>query len=532
MFVRVAALMLVFACADPGVPARSDAQDARDAGTSEPADANDSDPVIEFWPPIAEGEVSCHLRLRSREVCHVPGWVRAPGIGPSITSLAAFSETEIWGVDESGALLFWDGVAFSGGLRSDGRAYRWVWGLGASDVWAVGDAGLASHWDGTTLTDVELPTTGPVTRVHGSASSDVWFVADGVLVQWDGRTVTPMPLGEEEISDVLAFAPNEAWAVSQEALFRWDGKGWRDTHATIEEEVDAGGDPLMVTRPVGGTTLRGTSSNALWVDTLHFDGHRWTRRWEPSGSLPSWPVLSTTSDDGLLLVLAVGDWDVDYFSLHVTASGSSAPIQCPRLDALATLPDGRIVAARGARLGEFDDGEWSGADDQDVPRVRPDSPCDSSRRDELCLLTETGWRRELVPSESFTHEQANALGTLLVVSKEGAILVHRGGGWEALPSPTARLMHVRLLPDDGIVVLDDGGVSWLRVGSDWQLLRLPGRASSVVGSGLSDLVFAGSPGWHWDGASFQMLRFPRMTYEGGEWLAVEHDALLQRRGTP
>ena len=616
-------VLMVTACEPPLASApEQPAPEPREGEAPAPEEVESPAQGDGLWPPLEPGQTSCHLRLRSREVCDTPGWVRSPGIGPSILSLAAFSDTEIWAVDESGALLFWDGVAFGGGLREDGRAYRWVWGLGPDDVWAVGDDGLVSHWDGDTLTDLQTPGTEDLRKVHGSASDDVWFVTTEGLLHWDGGSFTAMrmPGDEPDVSDVLAFSKDDAWAVG-EGLFRWDGTQWRATPATFDSyECSRSTDWCgTITRYVRGSRIVGTSSESVWVGSLHWNGSVWV---DTMDLIFLDRILALTlSGDHVFMIVEAASGDMST-TLMLKRPGRSDVWDPPRVTALATLPDGRIVGGVGAHLSWFADDEWSeeehvrisyeappaayspardlGGAEGDVALVRSESgwtPAWHSFRDasitsdledgawanihlalwhlttgglravprlpcvgdhvplpdeEVALLCDPwygesrkvhvlqgkAWRELPVPGKPKGPLRTNARGTLLLHDRDGSLLVRKEQRWTRIAAPPQSTNSTHLFEDGGIVGLREDK-AWVWRPSGWKVLQLPAKAGDVSGSGLDDLVFtpsrwmSGSPNsWHWDGRRFTRVRFERMHYVAGEWLAVNHGSLLQHRSAP
>jgi hypothetical protein len=106
-------------------------------------------------------------------------------IGPSDVPDASFvgtffsvwgmSATNIWAVGQVGAIVHWDGGAWSPLASPTVHDLHSVWGTGPADVWAAGDNGTILHYDGGSWTTQSSPTTNDL-RAIGGFGSDVWIV--------------------------------------------------------------------------------------------------------------------------------------------------------------------------------------------------------------------------------------------------------------------------------------------------------------------------------------------------------------------
>jgi hypothetical protein len=89
---------------------------------------------------------------------------------------------DLWAVGAAGAIVHFDGAAWSATASPTTKDLHWVWGRRAADVWAVGAGGTILHHDGTSWSVVASPTTKDLYGVAGSAS-EVWAVgAAGTLL--------------------------------------------------------------------------------------------------------------------------------------------------------------------------------------------------------------------------------------------------------------------------------------------------------------------------------------------------------------
>src|SRR5262249_54261227 len=81
-----------------------------------------------------------------------------------------------------------------------------LWGSGPADVWAVGTGGAIVHYDGTAWTSAPSPTTGTLVGCWGSGPTDVWAVG----LEASGRGTVP----------VLLHFRGTAWAPDLDGLTR------------------------------------------------------------------------------------------------------------------------------------------------------------------------------------------------------------------------------------------------------------------------------------------------------------------------
>jgi hypothetical protein len=85
----------------------------------------------------------------------------------------------IWAVGDSGAIVHYDGRAWSQSASSPTTlSLHGVWGTAAHDVWAVGDSGVIVHFDGSGWSRGVTLTTRTLHAVWGDPSGDVWAVGD------------------------------------------------------------------------------------------------------------------------------------------------------------------------------------------------------------------------------------------------------------------------------------------------------------------------------------------------------------------
>lgn len=125
------------------------------------------------------------------------------------------SASSVWAVGDNGAIVHWDGLAWSEPSRPTSSHLHGVWGSSANDVWAVGTAGTILHWDGGAWSSVPSGTTSDLTAVWGSSAVDVWAVGSGgTIVHWNGaRWTTDFAGPAVTLRAVWGSSAGDVWAV-------------------------------------------------------------------------------------------------------------------------------------------------------------------------------------------------------------------------------------------------------------------------------------------------------------------------------
>lgn len=125
------------------------------------------------------------------------------------------ARSSVWAVGYNGAVVHWDGLAWSETSRPTSSHLHGIWGSSANDVWAVGTGGTILHWDGNGWSDVPSDTTSDLMAVWGASASDVWAVgANGTATHWDGAQWRSATIGPAvTLRSVWGSSPNDMWAV-------------------------------------------------------------------------------------------------------------------------------------------------------------------------------------------------------------------------------------------------------------------------------------------------------------------------------
>jgi hypothetical protein len=288
--------------------------------------------------------------------------------------------SDVWAAGGSGAILHWDGGAWTSVDSGTANLLLGVWGSGASDAWAVGFSGAILHWDGSAWTSVSSGTSNDLFGVWGSEASDVWAVGvGGTILNWDGSGWTSIPSGTTAVlHGVWGSEASDVWTVGNSGtILHWDGSGWtRIPSGTSNDLFGVGGSGASDVWAVGrfgtiqhwdGTAWTSVSSgtgvilNGVWASEasdawavgfggtiLHWDGSAWTS--VPSGTSS---YLFGVWGSGASDVWAVGMFGTilhwDGIAWTIVSSGTSSflegvrdatwqPIRHPVLDSFIGSP--------------------------------------------------------------------------------------------------------------------------------------------------------------------------------------------------
>ncbi len=245
----------------------------------------------------------------------------------TLRAVALVSSTEGWAVGDQGTLLHWDGQTWTGTSRlplpstptstptptptptlaPDVMRLNALAFLSPSEGWAVGDAGAILHWDGAAWSPVLSPTDLNLAGVAFASPTDGWAVGKaGTILHWDGRvwTVAASPAAGVNLHAVTLRTATDGWAVgggrssgsgcwgyrgrsaapigpsfgytelSCGVILHWDGEAWRDV------APPASGPELFAVTAV--------SASEVWVAG---QGWRYEANWGSAGSYLSWSSI-------------------------------------------------------------------------------------------------------------------------------------------------------------------------------------------------------------------------------------------------
>ena len=146
----------------------------------------------------------------------------------------------VGGTEAQGEVYHFDGTEWSAMAVPEGQGLLvWAYGFGPDDVYAVGVNGAMVHYDGSAWTAIETGTDADLWGVWGTAADSLWIVGgdpdtdncgDGeaedeqtCLWSFDGTALTPYALNKKE-NDRGASSMFKVWGIG-DLLFAVGQKG-------------------------------------------------------------------------------------------------------------------------------------------------------------------------------------------------------------------------------------------------------------------------------------------------------------------
>jgi hypothetical protein len=194
----------------------------------------------------------------------------AGGAGP-LWGVWGSAPDDVWAVGDSGTVDHWNGTTWSAASMGTQANLNAVWGSGPNDVWAVGANGTILHYDGNWTTWPSVVTSKTLYRLWGTAQNDVWAVGDGgTILHYDGTTWSPSVSGTDSILfGVWASDPGNAYSVGNTAtgeatVLQWNGTSWS---------------PVSTMAAPYPNAVWGSGPDDVWIvgeSIVHWDGSSWT----------------------------------------------------------------------------------------------------------------------------------------------------------------------------------------------------------------------------------------------------------------
>jgi hypothetical protein len=288
------------------------------------------------------------------------GWTTFPAGPSALSAIWGSGPDDVWAVGEAGAIVHFDGAAWSplAVPVAAGARLLSVWGSGPADVWAVGSANGAAvtlHWDGQSWSAIaccgaSVSAVGLTLGAVGSSGpDDVWAVGASldpstavttpVALHWDGADFSPVavPGTGFGLDAVFAAGAGDAWFAGAQQIF----------HAT--------GAALTPTSIVGTVTALGGTAGQVWATSNAGGAFRWNGAvWDSLASGTSSPLtaISASSASDLWAVGPAGTvLHGDGATWTPLTDGTTGP-----LGAVWARADGDVWASGPVR---WDGGRWA-----------------------------------------------------------------------------------------------------------------------------------------------------------------------------
>jgi hypothetical protein len=134
----------------------------------------------------------------------------------SVKALWGSRTADVWALTEAPAVLHFDGRAWSQSPMTGMGTPLAIWGSGPRDVFVVGERGLAVRWDGSQWSRLTTGVTRDLVAIAGRSATEVYVVGQAenntdrpVLLRWDGRQFSTVPLTIPFLAQSLAVTPTE-----------------------------------------------------------------------------------------------------------------------------------------------------------------------------------------------------------------------------------------------------------------------------------------------------------------------------------
>ena len=191
----------------------------------------------------------------------------------------------VGGTDVQAEIYHFDGTDWSPMAVPKGVPMMvWVYGFGPDDVFAVGLDGAVLHYDGAAWSSIDSGTPEDLWGVFGFGNDDLWIVGgipditlEPVILHFDGKSFTPYDLSAKE-NPRAATTLFKVWGIDDELFIvgqrgtiqHYDGTGWPYSspgEGATEDYVALWGTSSDNIVAVGG---RSNGQIATW------DGSAWT----------------------------------------------------------------------------------------------------------------------------------------------------------------------------------------------------------------------------------------------------------------
>jgi hypothetical protein len=124
-----------------------------------------------------------------------------------------------------------------------GGQFAQMWGSSGSNVFAVGYAGAIVRWNGSAWSPMTSGTTADFAAVWGTGANDVYAIGKGVFLHYDGAAWSPLPAapGAPLSRTLWGTAGNDVFVSTTEGVFHFDGVRWSPVRVSdLRVDVIAG----------------------------------------------------------------------------------------------------------------------------------------------------------------------------------------------------------------------------------------------------------------------------------------------------
>jgi len=231
-------------------------------------------------------------------------WTQLPCPGEhGIADVWAVGLDDVFAAGSYGELCHWNGTAWTAWTADPPCNFKTLWSAGPDHLLAAGSGSVMFRWDGTDWSPVQLPRDGYIEDIWGTGSDDLFIggyyftsvTQYAQLHHWDGSAFTSYSLGTAGLNGMVT----SLWGVSSSEAYvgtnlgeigRWDGSAWSVTAVPASfgiEDVIHGwmdGDGGVFAMGSEGSVLRW--AEPVWTDLDVSTDKRLKRAWtSPAGDV-------------------------------------------------------------------------------------------------------------------------------------------------------------------------------------------------------------------------------------------------------
>ncbi|MHC9543206.1 MAG: beta strand repeat-containing protein [Vulcanimicrobiota bacterium] len=381
-------------------------------------------------------------------------WSKIDGGGPTLTSIWAINNNNVYVAGYSGTVNKWDQsvTSWTTGLGPGGFDIQGIWGTAANSFYVVGDSDNIRYYNGTTWNTMDSQTAGIDFRsVFGAAANNIFATGTGGVIRYFDNTTD---------------STTGPWTSIPPQLFRVWGSSASDIFATGEHGAIIHSNGSTWSDMFSGTTewLRGLwgidSSNVYAVGS----------NWQTSGS------------KAVMLQYGGAAWNDITSSNPLNNSWYNAIWGSSTSDLYAAGDSGQIIHYNGI--------SWS-----DETGNNPDP---------------AGTKRNINGIWGY-GSKVYFIGNTDGSTNKGLIILNNGVlPWTIMPNPDTGYHHLNGIwgfSDSDIFAVGDGGVILRFNGTSWSVMSqslTTNNLFGVWGTSGSNVYAVGDNGTilHWDGSSW------------------------------
>lgn len=208
--------------------------------------------------------------------------------------------TKIFAVGDAGAVLAYDGSAWTSENGSFRGSLFDVWSSGPTEAFAVGSSGVILKYDGSTVTDTSIPgVTSTLYGVSGGSGNAYAVGSNGIVLRFDGSAWAD--IGAQAAAEYTTF--QDVWVSGSTAIaVGYGGRIYKITGASVEPMTSG---TAVTLRGVWGASLTDVFAVGDEGTILHCDGTDWTAM-EPGGIADDFRHVSGSSGSDVYALGARG----------------------------------------------------------------------------------------------------------------------------------------------------------------------------------------------------------------------------------